>query len=152
MVRKSKEVLMPTIVVDTREQLPYDFDGWPQVRKTLKSGDYSVAGLETLVAVERKSHADAWGCVGKSRARFVRCMERLALMDRAIVVIECSLEEFCIAPKHSKVSVSSAVGSYVSWMCKYRVPIVWAGNRSFAERITLRYLVNYWKNMGDAHV
>src|SRR5438094_804345 len=48
-----------TILVDTREQNPFDFsrfEGWfaGVERKALKVGDYSIAGLVDRCAVERK--------------------------------------------------------------------------------------------------
>jgi hypothetical protein len=46
----------PMIVVDTREQEPLVFKSLQAVRGTLLSGDYSVAGLEELFSVERKSN------------------------------------------------------------------------------------------------
>jgi len=53
----------PVILVDTREQNPFDFsrfDGWFAgiEKKPLKLGDYSVAGLEDICVVERKDLPD----------------------------------------------------------------------------------------------
>lgn len=134
------------IVVDTREQNPWPLEGFVSIIKGIPTGDYSILGYETRVAVERKSKADAWGCVGSGRARFERCMERMAGMESALVLIECSLGEFCVRPPHVKrVTVGTAVGSYVSWMCRYGVPVVWADNRIFAERLAIRFLGAYLK-------
>ncbi|MGA2991606.1 MAG: hypothetical protein ABSD88_14110 [Candidatus Korobacteraceae bacterium] len=49
----------PTLLVDTREQNPFDFsrfEGWffGIERKALKLGDYSISGLEDSCVVERK--------------------------------------------------------------------------------------------------
>jgi len=74
-------------------------------------------------------------------------MERLGAMESALVVIECSLPEFCERPPYvKKVTVGTAVGSYLSWMCKYRVPVVWCGGREFAERVTVRFLGAFLKH------
>jgi len=56
-----------TILVDTREQNPFDFsrfEGWfaGVEKKALKLGDYSVAGLEDRCVVERKALPDL--CIG----------------------------------------------------------------------------------------
>src|ERR1700737_5350201 len=53
----------PVILVDTREQSPFDFsrfEGWFAgiEKKSLKGGDYSVAGLEDVCVVERKTLPD----------------------------------------------------------------------------------------------
>ena len=72
---RSAAVPKPIILIDTREQQP-----WPlfashrnwiggEVRATLKCGDYSVQGMEGLLALERKSLADLVDCTINSRAR-----------------------------------------------------------------------------------
>ena len=63
----------PIIVVDTREQTPLRFQRLEAVPGTLATGDYSIAGLEHLFSVERKTVADLVGCcTGENRARFQR--------------------------------------------------------------------------------
>ena len=51
--------LMPadlTVVIDTREQLPWDFPGMKTKRESLPFGDYTVDGYQKrLIAVERKT-------------------------------------------------------------------------------------------------
>ncbi len=64
-----KTGVLPPIIIDTREQAPFTFEGYETKIATLKTGDYSLEGFEDKVAVERKSKADAYGCVGGSRMR-----------------------------------------------------------------------------------
>lgn len=136
------------IVIDTREQLPFPFEGLVTKRATLGAGDYSIEGLENKVAVERKSKNDAWGCVADGRSRFTRCLERLSALDRAAIVIECSLTEFAIQPSRiERVTPATAVGSYISWSCQYRLPVFWCDTRQYAERVTARFLASYHKHM-----
>ncbi len=40
-----------------------------------------------------------------------------------------------------------AVGSYISWSCKYRIPVFWCHNKLYAERITVRFLMAYLKHV-----
>jgi ERCC4-type nuclease len=66
------------IIVDTREQTPLPFRRFQTRGGALLSGDYSVAGLEQLFAVERKSIGDVVACcVGQNRERFERELHRL---------------------------------------------------------------------------
>jgi len=59
------------ILVDTREQTPWSFPKTEQVERAgLTTGDYSLAGLEGLVAIERKSLEDFVSCCGKGRERW----------------------------------------------------------------------------------
>jgi len=89
------------VVIDTREQCPYAFRGLvsdartgrhplivPTVVAGLPSGDYSLQGFESRIAVERKSLADLFNTLGQNRGRFQRELERLAQLNYAAVVIE----------------------------------------------------------------
>jgi len=142
-----KELVLPRIAIDTREQLRYAFDGYESYRTTLATGDYSLEGFETVLAVERKNHGDAWGCLTEGRKRFERCLERLSLLDRSAIVIESSMADFVIPPPQIKrVNAATAMGSYISWSTKYRIPVFFAENRQWAERVTLRILAAYYKH------
>ena len=137
---------LPPIIIDTREQQPYAFDGWKTISKKLDFGDYSLEGYETDCAVERKSFADAYGCVGRSRHRFERHLDGLRRMLRPLIVIESGLAEFATPPRRTRVTAAQAIGSYISWSCTTGIPVVWTGSRAFAERVTLRWLVAFWKH------
>ena len=47
-----------TAIIDTREQAPLDLAPLATITGTLSTGDYSVKGLEAVVAIERKSLPD----------------------------------------------------------------------------------------------
>lgn len=136
------------IAIDTREQAPFPLLGFATMRKTLKTGDYSIIGMETKVAVERKSYTDAWGSMSEGRARFERCVRRLADLDRAAIVIECGVRELATQPSYiQRVTPASVVGGLISWSCQYRIPVFFADDRAHAERITVRFLAAYWKHL-----
>lgn len=133
------------IVIDSREQLPLTFGETATVVAKLDAGDYSLQGYEHQVAVERKTLEDAYGCVGASRARFIRCLERLSALDRAAIVIESTLEMFSYPPPRTMIDARMAVGSYISWSCQYRIPVFFAGSRGYAERVVWRFLMSWLK-------
>lgn len=147
MAPPSRLTELPTILIDTREQDPFPLIDYPTRIATLKTGDYSLDGFEGKVAVERKSKSDAYGCVGAGRRRFTECLERLAELDRAAIVIERSIEDFDQnPPERTRISSRMAIGSYISWSCKYRIPVFWCHNRAYAERVTVRFLAAYIKH------
>lgn len=142
-----------TVLVDSREQTPWPMEGIAQVRRKLATGDYSVevAGIDwsNRIALERKSKNDQWQCVAGERARFIRCLERLAKLEFAAVIIECSLVDFALQPAQvQRVTPATAVGSCLSWMVQYGVPFIWAGPRDHAERVALRLLASFVKHKG----
>lgn len=137
-----------TIVVDTREQLPYVYDG--AVVKTLPTGDYSIVGLEDRVAIERKSKADAFASLGRGRARFRREVERLSALDYAAIVIEDTLPGFLRRPPYSRVNPRSAIGSLLSWSIRYGIAVHFAGDREHARALTQKLLTMYWRYRREA--
>jgi|SRR5262245_15598068 len=136
-----------TIVVDTREQEPYEFKGLAVVRKTLTTGDYSIVGFEKRIIVERKNKLDAWQCAGSERARFERCLERMTAYERRAVVIDCDQWELSERPSMvERVVPATVINSYISWSVKYNFQLYWCHNRSWAERTVIRYFVSYLKH------
>lgn len=138
------------VAIDTREQLPYTFrfDGLEvpvfTTSRTLKSGDYSILGFESKIAVERKSKADFYGSVSSGRERFEREFQRLSRMERACVVVEASQEEILSGYENSQMNPNCVLLTAISWASKYRVPIFFATDRAEAEWQTLEFLRFGW--------
>jgi ERCC4-type nuclease len=81
------------LIIDTREQKPWKFEGYRVVRRALKFGDYAVSGRERVVAVERKSCADLVGSVTVGFSRVCREFERAQRGGaRLHLVVEGSLD------------------------------------------------------------
>lgn len=94
----TRTIPLPTVIVDTREQRPFDFTPFTKwvgdwVTRTLPTGDYSVEGMEAILALERKSLADIIGSVTQGRARFLRFCERLAEYRYKAILIEASYQD-----------------------------------------------------------
>lgn len=141
----------PVIVIDTREQRPYEYPG-AEV-KTLPTGDYSLVGLEDRIAIERKTKTDAYGSLGRGRARFRREVERLAELDYAAIVVEATVPGFLCRPSHSLMNPRAAIGSLLAWSVRYRVPVFFAGDRDHAQALTRKLLENFHKYHGEvSHV
>ncbi|MFA5138353.1 MAG: ERCC4 domain-containing protein [Elusimicrobiota bacterium] len=129
------------IAVDTREQRPYSF---PHCElKALAAGDYSLVNYETRIAIERKSKADCYSSLGRGRARFKREVERLARLEYAAIVIECSLDDFLTPPPFSQMSPKAAINTLVGWSVKYRICVFFAGSRRHGRTLTYRLLEKF---------
>ncbi len=128
-----------TAVIDTREQLPLDLAPLRTVAGTLATGDYSVAGLEHVVAIERKSLGDFLSCVGTERERFDREVQRLLAYPTRALVIESTWPEIEKGKWRSKVTAASALGSLLGWVA-HGLPVIMAGDHARAGRYTSRLL------------
>lgn len=137
------------IVVDSREQAPFTFTeyGVEVSQDTLQAGDYSLVGLESLVAVERKSLPDLVACLGRERDRFERELERLRGFESAAVVVESPLADLALGQYRSALNPKAAYESVVAFMCRYRLTFYFAQDRRGAERFTFSFLRHYWRTV-----
>ena len=152
------EIAPYTVIVDTREQHPYSFQGFtcdaakrykplivPLEVAGLRTGDYSLKGFESVVAVERKSLSDLYGSLGQNRERFQREFERLAEMEYAALVIEAGWGAIIgTPPPNSKLLPKTVYRTLIAWQQRYGVHVWPCDTRNFAERSTLRMLERFW--------
>lgn len=94
----------PAIIEDTREQRPLPFhlldprDALPVIRGGLELGDYSAAGMESDVFIERKAIPDLVGSVTHDRRRFEDELAAAAMMPfrwRFLVVVGSNPSRSC---------------------------------------------------------
>lgn len=126
-------------IIDSREQLPLDLSPLRTVSGTLATGDYSIVGLENVVAVERKSLPDLLGCVGQHRERFDREIQRLLGYPSRAVVVEATWADLERGDWRSQVTPAAAVGSVLGWISA-GVPILLCGDHARAGRYVSRLL------------
>ncbi|MGQ9589922.1 MAG: HNH endonuclease, partial [Planctomycetota bacterium] len=137
------------VAVDTREQRPYRFP--LSETRSLKTGDYSIVGLEDRVAVERKRLEELFTITGRDRERFKRELERMAKLDYAAIVVEADLPQILQGAAFSHVSPKAVIGSLVSWSIRYRAHVFFAGDRRHGNALTRRLLEKFWRHHnGDA--
>ncbi len=130
------------VIVDTREQEPYDFDsgGMTATRRALPAGDYSLDGWEDAVAVERKTLEDLIHTVIRSRKRFRTELERLAGYKAACIVVEANLDDILAEQYRSGAHPNAVLGSVVSIVVDLGVPVFFCSNRQAARAFVEGYL------------
>ncbi len=128
-----------TCLVDSREQLPMNLAPMKMQPGTLPTGDYSIVGLEHLIAVERKSLPDLLGCIGQERERFERELQRLLAFECRALVVESSWSEIERGEWRQKVTPQAAMGSLIGWVAM-GIPVVMAGSRELAQQFVGRFL------------
>jgi len=132
-----------TLLVDTREQEPYSFDARLVVveRRALPAGDYSVAGLEGVVAVERKTLDDFVSTVIHSRARFREELRKLAGYRAACVVVEAGLIDVLQKRYRGDAHPNAVLGNALSLILDYRVPVFFCTTRQASCQFVQAYLL-----------
>ena len=135
------------IVVDSRERHPFGFSRWPDcevVTGALPTGDYSLAGLEDKIALERKSLADLVGCLtGSDRTRFERELVRAKGLDYFSVIIEAGFTELTGKQYRSAMNPHAAAQSILAFQVRHGASFIWAGTRTGAEYTAFWILSKY---------
>lgn len=124
------------VLIDTREQSPWNLEPLQSEVGTLETGDYSLAGdgLRDLIRIERKSLPDLIGVVGAGRDRFEREIERLQAFPVRVLIVEASWQDIDSGDWRGKVTPETVRGSLGSWMVR-GLNVVMAGDRTRAQSI-----------------
>lgn len=90
------------IIVDTREQQPWEFRNMEKTIAKLDTGDYSLKGLEDIFCIERKgSISEFANNITEKRVKDV--VARLSKIPHAFLLFEFDLEDVLIYPVGSSV-------------------------------------------------
>jgi len=146
MKKNTKKTQNFKIIVDNREQLPFDFAAFSNVETipgTLTAGDYSIPGAEHLAAIERKTIDDLVGCLTNGRDRFERELNRLRPYTLAAVVVEASLDDLARGRYTSQMQPQAALQSVIAMQVRYGIPFMFCGSRAGAEYSTHGFLSKY---------
>ena len=127
------------VVVDNREQLPWNLSPLRMVAGTLQSGDYGLHAAPDLAAIERKSLDDLLGCITSGRDRFSRELERLRAFPTRAVIVEATWDDLERGQWRSLVKPQSVVSSVLRWIGD-GVPFILAGDRARAEKLAAKLL------------
>lgn len=130
-----------TVLVDSREQRPFDFDAerFEVVRATLRTGDYTLPGLEDRFTLERKSISDLVSSVIHDAIRFRKELYRLAAFDLALIVVECDYQDVIQHRYESEANPASVIGRVHGYLIDHGVQTVFIGHRpnstDYVERL-----------------
>lgn len=116
-----------TAIYDSREKIFTNLSPLKMEPGTLATGDFSVKGLEHLIAIERKSLPDLVMCVGRERERFEKEIQRLLAYQVRAIVVEASWDEIEMKTYRGEVHPNAVIGSCLAWITR-GVNIVMAGD------------------------
>lgn len=133
---RSESIPKPVVLVDTREKEPFplyvNHPNWigGERRETLKTGDYTLEGMESLLCLERKSLADIVACTVTYRRRFIASCSRLARFTWKAIIVEATFEDikggFEPFDIPSDVHPNSVCGTLDAIEAKFGIPIIYA--------------------------
>ena len=146
-----------TIIVDTREQLPWEFDGHATSSRKLDTGDYSIEGLENIFCIERKRSVSEIAN-NISEKRFVDVLDRMSQFSHKFMLLEFTFNNVLDYPVGSTVPKrvwsslkinSKYILKYLTTISiKYGVHTIYCGNKDNAETMALSIMKRMFEIYG----
>jgi len=134
--------------------MPFSFQGYEVETEVvgLPVGDYSLPGFTDRVAVERKELGDLIACLmDGNRDRFERELAKARHYDLFAVVVEAPLSAVSQGRFRSEMKAHAALQSLLAFQVRYRLSIIWAGNRAGAEYCTFWLLSKYLREIRERY-
>ena len=134
-----------TIIIDTREQIPWEFGFHNTAKKKLDTGDYTIEGFENILAIERKKSVSEIA-TNLSESRFSDVLDRLNKIKHSYMVFEFSLDEVYSFPVGSdipkklwdklRISGNYIIKRLIEIQLKYNIQVVFCGDSDNAEKFS----------------
>ena len=138
-----------TIIVDTREQNAWEFGNHSTSRTKLDTADYSIEGLEHLLAIERKQSVSEVA-TNITEKRFPAFLERMSDIPHKFMLFEFDLEDVYNFPVGSEIPKSKwdklrVKNNYILkqislFHIKYGIHTVFCGDADNAEKMAVRIM------------
>lgn len=137
------------IIIDTREKTPLDFHAVETTVAKLDTGDYSLAGFEDQICIERKSSiSELWGNIVEKR--FWAELERMQQFKHRFLLLEFNFDDILRFPigsdiprrrwRYLRVKPPFVIKRLAEIQVDYNVPVIFAGSRENAAQIVLAIL------------
>jgi len=129
-----------TMLVDTHEHLPYEFQGLVRIagtiRQTLPAGDYAIAEAPEIFCVERRRVEEfntIFSNPSDNRPRFLRELEPLLAFPHRFLVIEGTIQFNKAGGRLGQYHKNGMMDFLDGLTARYGIKIIYSDNREEAE-------------------
>lgn len=147
-----------TIIVDSREQLPWEFGFHTTSRKKLNTGDYSIEGMESIFTIERKMSVSEIA-TNITENRFKDVLDRLSKIPHAYMIMEFDVEDIYTFPVGSDIPKKMwdklrIKGNYIMKILMQasidnNIHVLFCGDSSNAERTAISLIKRIYEKYGQ---
>ena len=147
-----------TIIVDTREQMPWEFGFHSTSKRKLDTGDYSIEGYESIFTVERKRSVSEIAN-NISESRFKDVLQRMGSIPHSFMLMEFNLEEVYQFPVGSdipkkmwdklRISGNYIMKYLIEAQLNYNIHILFCGDAENAERTAVSIMKRIYEKYGQ---
>lgn len=146
------------IIVDTREQQPWEFENMVKSCAKLDTGDYSLKGLEHILCIERKKSVSEIAN-NITESRFKDVIARMKTFQYAFLLMEFELDDVLVYPVGSnvpkkmwdklKITPKFILKHLVELQVLHNIKVLFCGSPSSAERMALSIMRKVYEFHGQ---
>ena len=146
-----------TVIIDTREQQPWEFGLHTTAKRKLDTGDYSIEGLEHLLCIERKKSVSEIAN-NITEKRFKDVLERMGHMAYPFMLFEFDLDDVYNFPVGSdipkklwdslKISPNYILKFLTQAQLNHNIHIMYCGDAENAERLAVSIMKRVYEKHG----
>lgn len=147
-----------TVIIDTREQMPWEFGFHSTSKQKLDTGDYSIVGFESIFTIERKrSVSEIANNITESRFKDV--LQRMGQIPHSFMLMEFDLEEIYQFPVGSdipkkmwdklRISGNYIMKYLVEAQLNHNIHILFCGDAENAERTAVSIMKRIYEKYGN---
>ena len=150
-----------TIIVDTREQTPWEFGFHNTAKRKLDTGDYSMEGFESLFTIERKRSVSEIAN-NLSESRFKDVLDRLSKIPHSFMIMEFSVDEVYQFPIGSdvpkkmwdklRVSGNYIIKCLLEAQLNYNIHVLFCDDAENAERVAVSLMKRIYEKYGKSSI
>jgi hypothetical protein len=150
-----------TIIIDTREQMPWEFGLHTTSKHKLDTGDYSIQGFEKLFTIERKRSVSEIAN-NITEHRFKDVLNRMGQIPHAFMLMEFDLEDIYQFPVGSdipkkmwdklKISGNYIIKYLVEAQLNHNIHILFCGCAENAERAAVGIMKRIYEKYGKQNI
>lgn len=146
-----------TVIIDTREQMPWEFGLHLTAKKKLDTGDYSIEGLEHLLCIERKRSVSEIA-TNITEKRFKDVLGRMNQIPYRFMLFEFDLEDVYSFPVGSDIPKrlwdslrvsSNFILKYITMIqVQYGIHVLFCGDSDNAEKLAVSIMKRVYEKHG----
>lgn len=142
------------ILIDTREQQPWEFNYHSSSRQKLDTGDYSIQGLEQILTIERKKSVSEIAN-NISEKRWQDVLNRMSIFPYKFILMEFNLQDVINYPIGTdipkklwdklKISNKYILKCLTDIQIKHNIHILYCGDSDNAQKIAINIMRTIYK-------
>jgi len=146
-----------TVIIDTREQTPWEFGFHTTSKKKLDTGDYSIEGYESIFTIERKrSVSEIANNITENRFKDV--LNRMGQIPHSFMIMEFSLDEVYSFPVGSdipkkmwdklRISGNYIMKYLIEAQLNHNIHVLFCDDAQSAERVAVSIMKRIYEKYG----